>query len=115
MCSNCGNHIFYKKKTVLDIVDDINLFFLTALNPVNALDPDGVAVANIVGGVVGGVAGAALGALLTRQLGLTGWKKWALISAATVGGAALGAFLGPYVAKLDGRIVSMTKKSGIFL
>ena len=87
-----------------------NVFAYCFNNPVNALDPDGEAVANIVGGVVGGVAGAALGTLLAKQLGLTGWKKWALISAATVGGAALGAFLGPYVAKLGGRIASMTKR-----
>ncbi len=63
-------------------------------------DPDGYAAANIIGGIVGGVVGAALGVLLAKQLGLTGWKKWALIAAATAGGAVLGAFLGPYVAKL---------------
>ena len=32
-----------------------------------------------------------------------------LISAATVGGEVLGAFLGPYVAKLGGKIMSMAK------
>ena len=32
-----------------------------------------------------------------------------MISAATIGGAALGAFLGPYVAKLGGKIMSMAK------
>lgn len=86
-----------------------NLFAYCFDNPVNMHDEDGEAAANIIGAVVGGVAGAALGVLLARKLGLTGWKKWALISAATIGGAALGAFLGPYVAKLGGKIVSMTK------
>ena len=38
--------------------------------------------------------------MLASKLQLSGFKKWALISAATVGGAALGAFLGPYAAKL---------------
>lgn len=75
---------------------------LFALSPAR----DGEAVANIVGGVVGGVAGAALGYLLAKKLGLTGLKKWALISAATVGGTALGAFLGPYVAKLGGKVAA---------
>ncbi len=72
-------------------------------------DPDGYAAANIIGGIVGGVTGAALGVLLAKQLGVTGWKKWALISAATVGGAALGAFLGPYVAKLAKSIGTTVK------
>ena len=44
--------------------------------------------------------------LLSDALGLKGWKKWALISAATVGGAVLGAFLGPYVAKLGSSIAA---------
>lgn len=43
------------------------------------------------------------------MLGLSGWKKWALISAATVGGAVLGAFLGSYVAKLAKSIGSTVK------
>ena len=37
------------------------------------LDPDGEAVANIVGGIIGGVAGAALGDLLSDALELKGW------------------------------------------
>jgi RHS repeat-associated protein len=83
-----------------------NVYAYCANNPVNNFDPDGEAVANIVGGVIGGVAGAALGYLLADALGLKGWKKWALISAATVGGAVLGAFLGPYVAKLGGKVAA---------
>ena len=81
-------------------ISQYNLFAYCFNNPANMEDKDGEAAANIIGGIVGGVAGAALGVLLAKRLGLTGWKKWALISAATVGGAALGAFLGPYVARL---------------
>ena len=88
-----------------------NVFVYCANNPVNSFDPDGEAVANIVGGIVGGVAGAALGYLLAKQLGLKGWKKTALIAAATVGGAALGAFLGPYVAKLAKSMGSAVKSA----
>ena len=69
-------------------------------------DPTGESPANIIGGVIGGASGSALGYLLADALGLKGWKKWALISAATVGGAVLGAFLGPYVAKLGGKVAA---------
>ena len=48
-------------------------------------DPTGESPANIIGGVIGGASGSALGYLLADALGLKGWKKWALISAATVG------------------------------
>lgn len=83
-----------------------NLFAYCYNNPVNMADYIGESPANIVGGIIGGVAGAALGYLLADQLGLSGWKKWALISAATVGGAVLGAFLRPYVAKLSGKVAA---------
>ncbi|SCP99679.1 polymorphic toxin-type HINT domain-containing protein [Anaerobium acetethylicum] len=63
-------------------------------------DTNGHAAANIIGGIIGGVSGAALGIVIAKQLGLTGWKQWALVSAATVGGAVLGAILGPYIARL---------------
>ena len=69
-------------------------------------DPTGESPANIIGGIIGGVAGAALGYLLAEALGLKGWKKWALVSAATIRGAVLGAFLGPYVAKLGGKVAA---------
>jgi len=87
-----------------DNLTEHNLFAYCLNNPVNMADDDGYIAANVIGGIVGGVAGAALGYLLAKQLGLTGWKKWALISAATIGGAALGAVLGPYVARLGGQI-----------
>ena len=75
-------------------------------NPVNSFDPDGEAVANIVVGVIGGVAGAALGALLAKELGLSGWKKALFIAGVAAAGAALGAFLGPYMAKLGGKVAA---------
>lgn len=69
-----------------------NVYAYCANNPVNNFDPDGEAVANIVGGIIGGVAGAALGALLAQELGLSGWKKALFIVGLTAAGAALGAF-----------------------
>jgi len=77
-----------------------NLFAYCWNNPVTLVDYTGESPSNIIGGILGGVTGAALGYLLADILGLSGWKKAALIAAATAGGAVLGAFLGPYVAKL---------------
>ena len=88
-----------------------NVYAYCANNPVNNFDPDGEAVANIVGGIIGGVAGAALGALLAQELGLSGWKKALFIVGLTAAGAAFGAFLGPYMAKLGGKIASMLKSA----
>ena len=88
-----------------------NLFAYCFNNPVNMFDPTGESPANIIGGIIGGVAGAALGYLLAEALGLKGWKKWALVSAATIGGAVLGAFLGPYVAKLGSKVAALTTKT----
>ena len=89
-----------------DNVLQYNLFAYCLNNPVSMHDPEGYAAANIIGGIVGGVTGAALGYLLADALGLKGWKRAALISAATAGGAVLGAFLGPYVAKLGGKVAA---------
>ena len=87
------------------------MFAYCANNPVKNEDLEGKALSNIIGAAVGGLAGAALGCVLTKKLKLKGWKKVALISAATVGGAVLGAFFGPYVAKLGRKIGSAVKKT----
>lgn len=58
------------------------------------VDTEGYAASNIIGGILGGASGATLGYLLADILGLKSWKKWALISAATVGGQYLVLFLG---------------------
>ena len=81
-------------------------------NPVNLVDYFGKSPANIIGGIFGGVTGATLGYLLAKELGLTGWKKAGLIAAATIGGAALGAFLGPYMSKLLKSLGSTVKQVG---
>jgi RHS repeat-associated protein len=83
-----------------------NLFAYCFNNPVNMVDHSGESPANFIGGIIGGAVGAGLGYLLAQHLGLSGWKKWALIAACGVGGAALGAFLGPYVAKLGSQIMA---------
>ena len=89
-----------------------NLYTYCWNNPVNMLDTTGESPANIIGAIAGGVAGASLGILLAKELRLTGAKKKALIAAATVGGAALGAFLGPYAAKLGKKVISAVKTAG---
>ena len=83
-----------------------NLFAYCFNNPINMTDSTGESPAHIIGGILGGVTGAALGKLLADALGLKGFKRWALIAAATVGGAVLGAFLGPYVAKLGSSVAA---------
>ena len=92
-----------------DNVLENNLFAYCLNNPINMVDDDGELASRIIGGIVGGATGVVLGIILANRLGLTGWKKAALIAAAGIGGAALGAFLGPYVAKLGGKIASMSK------
>ena len=88
-----------------------NLFAYCLNNPVNMSDQNGDIAANIVGAIAGGLTGAALGYYLAKKLGLTGWKRAALIAAATAGGAALGAFLGPYIAKLGSKIAALTTRT----
>ena len=88
-----------------------NLFAYCLNNPVNMSDQNGDIAANIVGAIAGGLTGAALGYYLAKKLGLTGWKRAALIAAATVGGAALGAFLDPYIAKLGSKIAALTTRT----
>jgi hypothetical protein len=92
-------------EAVLDVeqgsVLQYNLYAYCLNNPVNMADHSGYVAANIVGGIIGGVSGAILGVLLAQHLGLKGWKAALLIAGCTAVGAALGAFIGPYVAKLS--------------
>jgi hypothetical protein len=83
-----------------------NLYAYCWNNPVNKADYDGESPANIVGAFIGGAVGAVAGVLIANALGLTGWKKWALIAACTAAGAVLGAVIGPYVAKLSSALVA---------
>jgi hypothetical protein len=43
---------------------------------------------------------------LADYLEISGWKKWALMAACAVGGSVLGAFLGPYIAKLGTEVAT---------
>ena len=94
-----------------DNVLENNLFAYCLNNPINMVDDDGELASRIIGGIVGGATGVILGIILANRLGLTGWKKAALIAAAGIGGAALGAFLGPYVAKFAKSIGKAAKKA----
>ncbi len=89
-----------------DNVLENNLFAYCLNNPINMVDDDGELASRIIGGIVGGATGVVLGIILANRLGLSGWKKAALIAAAGIGGAALGAFLGPYVAKLGSSVAT---------
>ena len=98
-----------------DNVLENNLFAYCLNNPINMVDDDGELASRIIGGIVGGATGVVLGIILANRLGLTGWKKAALIAAAGIGGAALGAFLGPYVAKFAKIAGKAVKKSILHL
>ncbi len=89
-----------------------NLYTYCFNNPVNMIDFTGESPSQIIGAIAGGIGGYALGKLLAKELGLKGAKKTALIAAATLGGAALGAFLGPYIAKLGRRAFNAVKAYG---
>jgi RHS repeat-associated protein len=102
-----------------------NLFAYCANNPVNYSDPDGhvVTPANVIGAVIGGVLGAVGGYFLTRylsdRLGLKGWKRTAFIvgltAVITASAAAIGYFVGPYIAKAWGtwssRLAGLVRQS----
>ena len=89
-----------------------NLYTYCWNNPVNLTDTTGESPANIIGAIAGGVVGASFEILIAKELRLKGAKKKALIAAATIGGAALGAFLGPYAAKLCKKVISAVKTAG---
>lgn len=100
-----------------------NIFSYCENNPVNYSDPSGHIAANVVGAIVGGIIGAVGGYLLTRwladKLNLSGWKRnvfiWGLTAVITASAAAVGYFVGPYVAKawnyLGARLAGLIKGS----
>ena len=89
-----------------------NLYSYCFNNPANMIDFTGESPSQIIGAIAGGIGGYALGKLLAKELGLKGAKRKALIAVATLGGAALGAFLGPYIAKLGRRAFNAVKAYG---
>ena len=84
-----------------------NIFQYCNNSPVVFSDKNGNVASNIIGAVIGGVLGAIGGYVLTNwlanNLGLTGWKRklfvWGL-SALIGAAAAIGYFVGPYIAKV---------------
>jgi RHS repeat-associated protein len=86
-----------------------NLFAYCFNNPIMNIDNSGMVVtpANVIGAVIGGIIGAVGGYFLTRwladKIGLKGWKRnlfiAGLTAVITASAAAIGYFIGPYVAK----------------
>lgn len=76
-------------------------------NPVNYSDPSGYVAANIIAAIIGGIIGAVggyyLANFLADKLNLRGWKRnvfvWGLTALIGASAAAIGWFLGPYVAR----------------
>jgi RHS repeat-associated protein len=91
-----------------------NMFAYCENNPVNMSDPNGDIAANVVGAVVGAVIGAVGGYFLSKwladKLKLKGWKRNVFIAGltavVTASAAAIGYFVGPYVAKCWGVLKS---------
>ena len=86
-----------------------SLFTYCNSNPINMADITGNIATNVIGAIIGGVIGAVGGAFLGKwladRLGITGfWARVAFIGAVSllVGAtaAAIGYFIGPYVAKV---------------
>ncbi|MBE7059021.1 MAG: hypothetical protein E7387_08015, partial [Ruminococcaceae bacterium] len=85
-----------------------NVFQYCNNSPVVFADKNGNVASNIIGAVIGGVLGAIGGYVLTNwlanNLGLTGWKRklfvWGLSALIGAAAAAIGYFVGPYVAKV---------------
>ena len=80
-----------------------NLFTYCNNNPVNMVDPNGH---ELIGALIGAGFGGLLGLLVANYYHLSGWKKWACISGFAVGGAAIGWFAGPIVARLAKQILA---------
>lgn len=75
--------------------------------PIVLVDGSGYIAANVIGLIIGGVIGAVGGYFLTNwladKLGLSGWKRnvfvWGLTALLGAAVAAIGYFVGPYIAK----------------
>lgn len=86
---------------------ECNLFLYCYNNPMNYSDPSGYVAANIIGAVIGGIIGAVggyyLANFLADKLNLHHWKRnvfvWGLTALIGAAAAAIGWFLGPYVAR----------------
>lgn len=76
-------------------------------------DPTGEAVFNIIGAVIGAGGGAALGKLVADHYGLSGWKRNATIAGFSVGGAAVGWFVGGIVEELAMSIAANMARASI--
>ena len=84
-----------------------NIFFYCNNNPICLVDASGYIAANVIGAIIGGVIGAVGGYFLTNwladRIGLRGWKRnvfvWGLSALIGATAAAIGYFVGPYVAK----------------
>ena len=98
--------------TLSENFNEYNMFSYCNNNPVKAVDYNGHAAANIVGGIIGGIVGALLGYIIADALGLEGWKRWLFIGAVTVAGIVVGAVIGPYIARASKQIINVIN-SGI--
>ena len=104
-----------------------NIFAYCENNPIVNADKSGYVAANVIGAVIGGIVGAIGGYFLTNwladKLNLHGWKRnlfvWGLTAVIGAAAAAIGYFIGPYVAKIAVKlgkyIVSLVHKGKIVL
>ena len=84
-----------------------NVFTYCNNNAVILVDTSGFVAANVIGAIIGGVIGAIGGYFLTNwladRIGLSGWKRnvfiWGLTALIGAAAAAIGYFVGPYVAR----------------
>lgn len=84
-----------------------NTFTYCRNNSINYVDETGYVAANVIGAVIGGVIGAVGGYFLTNwladRMNLRGWKRnvfvWGLSALIGAAAAAIGYFVGPYVAR----------------
>lgn len=85
-----------------------NIFVYCKNNPVVLIDKSGYVAANVIGAIIGGVIGAVGGYFLSNwladRMNLRGWKRnvfvWGLTGLIGAAAAAIGYFVGPYVAKV---------------